>query len=115
MLFVDITVMAADDFVLFTSTDGYRALPVERLTVAMDKNDERGVGIAAENLCKDFGRVTGHEALLTYGKQADIVAGTIGRSRVVDALVRKGVIKAADLKGKWEKYVIVVNDGQIIM
>ncbi len=115
LLFVDITVMAADDFVLFTSTDGYRALPVERLTVAMDKNDERGVGIAAENLCKDFGRVTGHEALLTYGKQADIVAGTIGRSRVVDALVRKGVIKAADLKGKWEKYVIVVNDGQIII
>lgn len=113
--FASAVLMAAESFVSFVPSEGFLSLPVHKLTVTIDRNDERGVGIAAENLCKDFGRVTGNDAILVHDKHADIVVGTLGKSRLVDAFVKKGIVKTEDLKGKWEKYVIAVNGSQIVI
>lgn len=32
--------------------------------------------------------------------------GTLGKSSLIDGLVKKGVIKVDDIKGQWESYVI---------
>ena len=65
------------------------------------------MNIAARNLCADFGRVTGEDAMLIQapaGKRV-VIAGTLG-TPMIDRLVKEGKIDAGKLKGKREKYLM---------
>ena len=35
--------------------------------------------------------------------------GTYGKSRLIERLIKQGVINEADLKGRWESYVLTVT------
>src|SRR5436190_4698409 len=83
--------------------------------VWVDANDHAGVVRAAHDLQSDIARVSGITPTLAYDAKAAgrnvILVGTVGKSAVIDQLVRDRKIEVAALSGKWESFIIqVVND-----
>lgn len=107
------------------------------VNVLLDGADWPGVLRAAHDLAVDFGRVTGINGSVTAhgkgtksadaifnvtgispdwsvsGKQnatgtGTIIAGTIGNSSLIDALVKSGKIDISEIEGKWEAYISTV-------
>jgi hypothetical protein len=81
-------------------------------TICVDTNDHAGVIRAARDLQADVARVTGLTPSLTLrekpaGKDT-IIIGTIGRSRIVDQLIREKKIDVSVIAGKWESFLIQV-------
>ncbi|WP_082579961.1 glycosyl hydrolase family 8 [Pelomonas sp. Root1444] len=69
---------------------------------------------AGRSFVADLERVSGRPAALR-GQLAGaprelVVIGELGRSAAIDALVKQGKLKAADLKGQWEGYRQAVVD-----
>ena len=77
-----------------------------------DSADWPGVARAAADLSADIGRVTGIAPALvrnaTGVKTDAIIVGTIGRSPVVDQLIRNRKLDVSGVAGKWEAFVIQV-------
>jgi Glycosyl hydrolase family 115/Gylcosyl hydrolase family 115 C-terminal domain len=78
----------------------------------VDSNDFAGVVRAANDLQADIGRVAGLTPTIFHeetglGKNA-IIAGTIGKSRLIDRLIRDKKIDASQITGKWESFLIQV-------
>ena len=124
---------AADQFVSFQKGD----LLINRenkVEIYMDANDCKGVSYAANALVKDIIKVSGSKAVLTSdaglkdknttrkdaadknaaGKPT-ILVGTIGHSAAIDQLIRQKRISGNLLKGKREKFIITVVDGQLVI
>ena len=124
---------AADQFVSFQKGD----LLINRdnkVEIYMDANDCKGVSYAANALVKDIIKVSGSKAILTSdaglkdknttrkdaadkntaGKPT-ILVGTIGHSAAIDQLIRQKRINGNLLKGKREKFIITVVDGQLVI
>jgi hypothetical protein len=83
--------------------------------IYVDTNDWPGVIRVARDLQTDIKRVSGLEAALAHDAKSTgkpiIIVGTIGRSAVIDQLIRAEKIDVRDIAGKWEVSVIqVVND-----
>ena len=84
--------------------------PLSGSVICYDPSDFKVVGITAGMLSDDIGRVTGcapevqAQAALPEGPA--VVAGTVGHSALVDALVRDGILDTAALEGKWESYIV---------
>jgi hypothetical protein len=78
----------------------------------VDTNDFAGVVRAVGNLRADIARVSGllpkmvHEEN-SFGKNT-IIVGTIGKSRIIDRLIRAGKIDVTQISGKWESFFIQV-------
>ena len=114
---------AADQFVSFQKGD----LLINRdnkVEIYMDANDCKGVSYAANALIKDIIKVSGSKAVLTSDaglKDKDtagkptILVGTIGHSAAIDQLIRQKRINGNLLKGKREKFIITVVDGQLVI
>jgi len=81
-------------------------------TIWVDSADWSGVIRAAGDLKSDLARVSGNAALLA--NKADqlsspaIFVGTIGRSKVIDDLIRAGKIDVSQIRGKWESFFLQV-------
>ncbi len=78
-------------------------------------NDWPGVIRAFTDLQNDLYRVTGRRPEFFTSSRAHraeviIVAGTVGRSALIDKLVRKGRIDVSVIEGKWESYLIETVD-----
>jgi hypothetical protein len=78
----------------------------------VDSEDWPGVIRAAHDLQADIARIAGkisaiHHDASNLSKHA-IIVGTMGRSRLVDDLIRSGKIDAGQIKGKWESFFIQV-------
>lgn len=114
---------AADQFVSFQKGD----LLINRdnkVEIYMDANDCKGVSYAANALVKDIIKVSGSKTVLTSdaglkdknaaGKPT-ILVGTIGHSAAIDQLIRQKRINGNLLKGKREKFIITVVDGQLVI
>ncbi len=95
-----------------------------RVEIYMDTNDCKGVNYAAHALLKDIKSVSGATATLTsdagFLKKADtarpaILVGTIGHSAAIDQLVKQKRINGNLLKGKREKFIITLIDGQLVI
>ena len=87
--------------------------------LVVSDEDWPGVVRAAGDLSLDIGRVTGHDAPLIKGAKAcggdkpaagiDVVLiGTIGRSPLIDALVRRHKLDVSGIAGQWESAVTTV-------
>jgi hypothetical protein len=81
-------------------------------TVVVDPNDFQGVVRAVGDLRADVHRVTGLTPRIAdrdaaLGPNA-ILVGTIGKSTVIDALIRRGKINVTAIAGKWESFLIQV-------
>ena len=81
-------------------------------TLYADPNDYAGVVRAVHDLQADILRVSGCNALISEdGKSLSgdvVLIGTIGKSRIIDELVRKRKIDVSQIAGKWESTLIQV-------
>ena len=81
--------------------------------ILIDPDNLKGVATAAENLSKDFGKVCGTDAMIVKASKADgaslperIIVAASSESPLIKDLYRKKKLNEADLKGKFEKYVM---------
>ena len=83
------------------STDGVA-------TICTDTDDYPVVGIAAGMLADDVKLVTGKHPIICHElpKGATIVAGTLGKSRLIEGLVKSQRIDVGSIQGKWESFII---------
>jgi hypothetical protein len=80
--------------------------------IVVNTNDWPGVLRAANDLRTDVNRVTGRspamaDALKSAGKNV-VIIGTIGKSALIDQLVREKKIDVSAIEGKWESFLVQV-------
>ena len=70
---------------------------------------------AARDLSADFGRVAGKKldvvvanSTKEFKKGTTIIVGTVGKSSLIDQLVKEKKIDVKAIKGKWEAYTTAV-------
>src|ERR1041384_58482 len=85
--------------------------------IFVETNDWPGVARVAADLQTDIRRVAGLAATIAHesgqlGPDA-ILIGTIGKSAVIDQLIREGKIEVADIAGKWESALIQVVENPL--
>ena len=78
----------------------------------VDEQDYAGVIRAVKDLQADIQRVTNRTPAITSSKSElannTVIIGTIGKSPVIDELVRDNKIDVTQIKGKWESFLIQV-------
>jgi hypothetical protein len=78
----------------------------------VDANDYPGVIRAFKDLQTDIGKVTHVTPTLQTDKlpksKTIVIAGTLGKSAVIEQLVKNGKINATGIRGKWETFQILV-------
>jgi hypothetical protein len=84
----------------------------ETAVIYVDSEDWAGVVRAASDLQSDINRVTGQTPKITHeetglGKNA-VIIGTIGKSKIIDQLIKNVKIDTASIDGKWESYIVEV-------
>ena len=90
-------------------------------TIVVDENDWKGVLRAANDLSDDVRKVTGVSSamrLIDNGQLTidnSIIVGTIGKSKLVDRLIKQKKIDVKKIKGHWEGYCIDVVDGNLVI
>ncbi|HEY5381658.1 MAG TPA: glycosyl hydrolase 115 family protein [Acidobacteriaceae bacterium] len=82
-------------------------------TLVVSDADWPGVVRAAGDLAQDVGRVTGHAAAvvkdLGAAKGEDVVLiGTIGKSPLIDGLIKRHKLDVSGIAGKWESAVTTI-------
>ncbi|MBO4811966.1 MAG: glycosyl hydrolase 115 family protein [Prevotella sp.] len=90
----------------------------EVASIVVDNDDWKGVIRAAHDLGDDIGRVTGRKAQVVSDFRPDqhqIVAGTIGKSKLIDRLIKQKKLDVKIIKGKWEAYKICVVDDNLVI
>ena len=80
--------------------------------IQVNERDWPGVIRAANDLRTDITRVTGITPMLTHDETAPgsraIIIGTIGKSRLVDRLIREKRIDVGSVAGRWEATLVEV-------
>lgn len=80
--------------------------------IMVDVSDWPGVLRAADDLQTDVARVTGVTPALTHSESGPgalvVIVGTIGRSQVLERLIRERQIDIKSVTGKWETTLIQV-------
>lgn len=113
----DCAALGEKRFVDFASARGALPLVTNRTaaSIVAAANDWPGVLRAAADLQADLERVTGIKPSLVTagspsGSRTAILVGTLGRSALIDDLVRRGKIDASAIAGKWEAFLIQTVD-----
>ncbi len=88
--------------------------------IVIDENDWKGVLHAANNLSDDVRKVTGVASPVKFDTsvplhQPSIIVGTIGKSQIIDKLIKKKKLNVKQIKDRWEAYVITVVDDNMII
>src|ERR1051325_12189630 len=81
-------------------------------TLLVDSGDFPGVIRGAYDLPSEIGRVTGLKPKFASDETRPggdvIIIGSLGRSRIIDGLVRAGKLDVASITNQWESFVIQV-------
>ena len=86
--------------------------------IVVDERDWEGVIRAARDLGDDVRKVTGTASEVIVGKAASegcILVGTIGKSAIIDKLVKQKKLDVSKVRGQWESFVIDVVDGCLVV
>ncbi len=79
-------------------------------TLYVGSDDWAGVKRVADDLSNDLEKVTSHRPQIVHDPRllqgSAIVLGTIGKSALVDALIKNHKLDVTGVTGKWESYVI---------
>ena len=82
-------------------------------SIRYDTCEDKAVIRAIKDLQEDIEKVTGvkpeiftNEPISNY----EIVIGTLGRSKLINQLVKSKMLSAKDLQNKWESFVISTID-----
>jgi len=104
------TIAAENQFVLSNSDKGSSPLVVS-------SEDHQGVISALKNLKTDIGKVTGREPEIKYSDKPDskevVIVGTIGKSPIIDQLIKNKKLDVKNIAGKWESFVIQTIDSPL--
>ena len=80
-------------------------------TLRVDSSDWGGVIRTANDVAADFGRVLGKDGIVWLtnstakpSTSAVIIAGTVGKSSLIDDLVKASKIDVSGIQGKWESF-----------
>ena len=90
-------------------------------TVVVDESDWKGVIRAAKDFGDDVRKVTGTASEVIAHTSSilphtsSIVVGTIGKSRIIDRLIKQKKLDVKRIKGHWEGYVIDLVDGNLVI
>ena len=104
MVAVSMMANATERFVSFVKGDiCFSSL---RGKIVVDSEDWQGVKMAAASVKEDLTKVIGRCDL-------PIVIGTLGKSRAIEEIMNKNQSLKKELEGKWEKYLIIVDDNEI--
>jgi hypothetical protein len=75
--------------------------------ISIDIQDAKVVAIAAKMLAADILKVSGKQITLSSDlKEYQIIAGTIGKSKILDQIISEQKIDVSKVKGKWETFSI---------
>ncbi len=91
--------------------------------IIVDENDWKGVIRAAHNLGDDVRKVTGFPSQVSLLSSdsprmklpKSIIVGTIGKSRIIDSIIKQKKLDVRKVKGQWESYIIDVVDGNLVI
>lgn len=79
--------------------------------IQVSPSDYSGVQKVAELFRTDLSLVSGKDVQLRVADQIEsknvIIAGTVGKSILIDQLIKSKKIDASSLKGKWEQFLII--------
>lgn len=106
----------ASDYISSTQTSDCLVLSKEGKTVPLviDSKDFPGVIRVAGYVQADLAKVTGYRPDLLVGKLPSsgdmVIAGTLGKSSLIDELVRNKKIDVSEITGKWESTLTQVVD-----
>lgn len=91
--------------------------------IIVDENDWKGVIRAAHDLGDDVRKVTGFSSQVSLLSSdsprmklpKSIIVGTIGKSRIIDSIIKQKKLDVCKVKGQWESYIIDIVDGNLII
>lgn len=86
--------------------------------IFVDPGDWKGVIRAVNDLGDDIGKVSGVPSKIfekTDYIKGSIIAGTIGKSRIIDKYIEDKRLDVSEIKGKWESFIIQTVDGNLII
>ncbi|MFT3738151.1 MAG: glycosyl hydrolase 115 family protein [Breznakibacter sp.] len=90
------------------------ASPFQVATLVIGNDEWPGVTRALNDLRTDIAKVTGREPVIAKGEVPlegeAVIVGTIGKSSVIDQLVKDKKIDVKDIAGKWEAFVVQTVD-----
>ena len=76
----------------------------------IDSHDYPGVIRALKDLRSDISKVTGRAPAIAYdqlpSQKEIVIVGTLGKSPVIDQLIKKKKLDVKDITGKWEAFTI---------
>jgi len=105
-----ITNIAADNQFTLSTSNGSTPLVIS-------SEDFPGVISALKNLKTDIGKVTGREPEIKYTNKPDnkevVIVGTVGKSPVIDQLIKSKKLDVKSISGKWESFVIQTIDSPL--
>lgn len=89
----------------------------QSVPILYDQDDADVVGICAKALANDIKLISDIsppvETNLQTNIEAAIIAGTFGKSKLIDAMVKTGRLPVNSIEGKWESFIIQVLDKPI--
>ncbi len=91
--------------------------------IIVDEQDWKGVIRAANDLGDDVRKVSGTSAKVLYqgglvsssSATPNVYVGTIGKSKMIDQLIKQKKIDVKKVRGQWESYLIDVVDGNLVI
>ena len=92
--------------------------PSSVATLYTDAADAKVVTIAATALVNDVQLISGKKMVLSHAIPQSgytIIAGTIGKSKVIDELIKSKQIDVSQIKDKWECYTIKVIGNKLLI
>ncbi|MEI6861301.1 MAG: glycosyl hydrolase 115 family protein [Verrucomicrobiota bacterium] len=104
--------LGQEKYVALTPSAGSFALAqgASAAAIYVDPADWPGVVRATKDLQADVNRVTGVTPALPSDASAlpatTIIIGTVGKSPIIDRLVREGKIDVSGIRGKWESFFL---------
>ena len=78
--------------------------------ICTDEKDYKVAAIAANMLADDIERVTGQRPAQNGEGKSMILAGTLGKSRMIDGLVKRLKLDVSGIQGKWESFMITTTE-----
>ena len=120
MMLTSMNICAQTKKVVATQTERFCiAKDGKAATIVVDENDWKGVVRAANDLSDDIRKVTGTVSAVIDNSQLtidnSIIVGTIGKSKLIDKLIKQKKLNVKPIKGHWEGYCIDVVDGNLVI
>jgi len=95
-----------------------KVFSLNHATLYAHNDDYKGIHIALNTLASDIEMICGMRPNVTLDAQningISVIAGSIGKSPIIDTLIEEGKLNVSNIKGKWESYIIqiITNENQ---